>query len=129
VKIPLVSNAELGVLQLLWDQGRLTTRQIARQLYPKQTASDLATVQKLVERLEQKGLVERDRSSFVHTISPLVDRDRFAGQRLAEAAAKLARGSLKPLLAHLVESDQLSREDLEDIRKLIDKHRKKRQLQ
>jgi BlaI family transcriptional regulator, penicillinase repressor len=127
VKIPAVSDAELDILQVLWDQGRLTTRQVARQLYPKQTASDLATVQKLVSRLEQKGLVERDRSSFVHTFAARVDRDRFAALRLAETAAKLARGSLKSLFAHLVESDQLSREELEDIRKLIDKHRKKRQ--
>jgi|HubBroStandDraft_6_1064221.scaffolds.fasta_scaffold44850_2 BlaI family penicillinase repressor len=126
MSIPSVSNAELGILQLLWDRGRLTTRQIAERLYPKRTPSDLATVQKLVHRLEQKKLVERDRSSFAHTIAPRVDREQFAGKRLAEAAAKLAGGSLKPLLVHLVESDQLSREDLADIRKLIDKHRRKR---
>jgi BlaI family penicillinase repressor len=126
VRIPPVSDAELGILQLLWDQGRLTTRQITEQLYPKQSSSDLATVQKLLHRLEQKRLIDRDRSSFVHTIAPRVDREQFAGKRLAEAATKLAGGSLKPLLVHLVETDQLSREDLAEIRKLIDKHRKKR---
>jgi BlaI family transcriptional regulator, penicillinase repressor len=127
VKIPAVTDAELDILQVLWEQGRLTTREVARELYPKQTASDLATVQKLISRLEQKGLVERDRSAFVHTIAPRIDRDRFAAIRLAEAAAKLAHGSLKSLLAQLVESDQMSRKDLDDIRKLIDKHRKQRQ--
>lgn len=127
MKLPLVSDAELAILQLLWDRGRLTTRQIAERLYPKQTGSDLATVQKLVQRLEQKGLVARDRSSFVHTIVAVIHRDEFAARRLAEAARKLAHGSLKPLLAHLVETDQLSDEELDDIRKLINRHRKKRQ--
>jgi BlaI family transcriptional regulator, penicillinase repressor len=126
VKIAAVSDAELSVLQVLWDRGRLTTRQIARQLYPKQTASDLATVQKLVSRLEQKGLVERDRSSFAHTIAPLIDRERFAAAQLAQGAAKLARGSIGSLLVHLVESAQLSPDELAEIRKLIDKHRKER---
>jgi BlaI family penicillinase repressor len=125
VRIPPVTDAELGILQLLWDRGRLTTRQITEQLYSEQTPSDLATVQKLLHRLEQKRLIERDRSSFVHTITARIDREQFAGQRLAEAAAKLAGGSLKPLLVHLVETEQLSRDDLAEIRKLIDKHRRK----
>jgi predicted transcriptional regulator len=126
VNLPVVSDAELAILQLLWDRGQLTTRQLTEQLYPKQTGSDLATVQKLVQRLENKQLVRRDRSAFVHAIVALIDRNDFAAQRLAATAAKLARGSLKPLLAHLVESDQLSPEELEDIRKLLEKRRKKR---
>jgi BlaI family penicillinase repressor len=127
MRFPAVSDAELAVLQLLWDQGRLTTRQITEQLYPKQSGSDLATVQKLVQRLENKKLVGRDRSLFVHTIIARIDRNAFAAQRLAETAAKLTSGSLKPLLAHLVESDQLSPDELDELRKLIDKHRKHRQ--
>jgi len=126
VNLPAVSDAELAILQLLWDQGKLTTRQLAAQLYPKQTISDLATVQKLVQRLENKQLIGRDRSAYAHTIVAIVDRNDFAAQRLAETAAKLARGSLKPLLAHLLESEHFSPEELEDIRKLLDKRRKKR---
>ena len=124
--LPAVSDAELAVLQLLWDHGRLTVRQMTEQLYPKQSASDRATVQKLVARLEEKGLVDRDRSLFVHTLFATVDRNEFAGQRLAETAEKLTRGSLKPLLAHLVETDQLSPEEQDEIRKLLNKHRKKK---
>lgn len=127
MKLPPVSEAELAVLQLLWDRGRLTARQLTEQLYPKQSGSDFATVQKLVQRLEKKRLVTRDRSSFAHTINASIDRNTFAAHQLAEAARKLAHGSLRPLLAHLVESDQLSLEELRDIRKVIDNHRKKRQ--
>lgn len=125
MNLPAVSDAELAVLQLLWDKGRLTVREITEQLYPRKTASDRATVQKLVERLENKGLIDRDRAQFVHTLFATVDRNAFAGQRLAETAEKLTRGSLKPLLAHLVETDQLSPEEQDEIRKLLNKHRKK----
>lgn len=125
MNVPVVSDAELAVLQLLWDQGQLTSRQITEQLYPELSSSDLATVQKLVQRLENKGLVSRDRTQFAHTISAVVDRNVFAAERLAETAAKFARGSLKPLLTHLVEHDQLSEAELDEIRKLIRRHRKK----
>ncbi len=127
MKVPTVSEAELAVLQVLWDRGRLTTRQLTAELYPTQSASDFATVQKLVQRLEAKRLVARDRSSFAHTIGSTIDRNTFAARRLAETARKLAHGSLKPLLAHLVESDELSPDELEEIRKLLNKHRRKRE--
>jgi len=119
------ADSELAVLQLLWDHERLTARQIAELLYPKQTSSDLATVQKLIQRLEKKGLAGRDRTSFVHAIFATITCNEFAKQRLAETAEKLTRGSLKPLLIHLVETDQLSPEELDEIYKLLNKHRKK----
>lgn len=122
--IPEVSEAELAVLQLLWDAERLTVRQLTEQLYPQQTESDLATVQKLVHRLEKKQLVARDRTQFVHLIYAAVSRNEFASRRLAETAEKLTRGSLKPLIAHLVEEERLSPDELDEIRRLLDKHRK-----
>ena len=119
-------KAELAVLQTLWEQGTSTIRQLADLLYPGGKAAQYGTVQKLLERLEQKGCVERDRSAFVHTIAAKVGREQFAAARLAETAEKLAHGSLKPLFAHLVESDQLSPQELDEIRALIQKHRKKK---
>lgn len=121
-----VSDSELRVLQLLWDQGRLTARQITQHLYPNLSLSDIATAQKLVHRLEQKQLLGRDRSAHVHLIYPLIDRDEFAAKQLAETATKLARGSLKSLLVNLLGSDELTNEDLAEIRQLLDKNRKKR---
>ena len=124
--IPDVSEAELLILQLLWDADRLTVRQITKKLYPRQTDSDLATVQKLIQRLEQKRLVGRDRTHFVHFVFPRISRNEFATRRLAETAERLTRGSLQPLIAHLVEAKRLSPDELDEIRKLINKHRRQK---
>jgi predicted transcriptional regulator len=120
-----IADAELAILQLLWDDDRLTVRQITQNLYPKQTSSDLATVQKLIQRLEKKGLVARDRTHFVHFIFAKISRHEFGAQRLAETAEKLTGGSLKPLLTHLVETERLSPDELDEIRKLLNRHRRK----
>ena len=56
-----VTDAELAVLQVLWDHGPATVRLLTDTLYPEGTAAQYATVQKLLERLEGKGCVERDR--------------------------------------------------------------------
>ncbi len=115
-----VTDAELAVLEILWKGGLATIRQIARELYPGGTPSAYATVQKLLERLESKGCVSRDRSSFAHVFAAKIERGDFIGERLQELAEKLCEGSLTPLLTHLVEAKRLNARDRKMLRKLLD---------
>src|SRR5260370_42478004 len=57
-----VTLAELKVLELLWERGPITVRQITDTLYPDGGVSKYATVQKLLERLGEAEFVVRDRS-------------------------------------------------------------------
>ena len=102
----------------------MTARQITQEIYPDLSLSDIATTQKLIHRLEQKQLVDRDRSGHVHEIYPVVTREEFTTLQLSQTAAKLTRGSLKTLLVNLLGSEELTSEDLLEIRKLLDKRRK-----
>ncbi len=58
-----LTDAEFAVLEPLWEAGPQTIRQLTVRLYPQQSTSDYATVQKLLERLEAKGCVKRDRQA------------------------------------------------------------------
>ena len=57
-----VTDAELALLQVLWESGGLTIRDLTDAVYPEGGESDYATVKKLLARLESKGFVHRDRS-------------------------------------------------------------------
>jgi BlaI family transcriptional regulator, penicillinase repressor len=114
-----VTEAEFAVLGVLWDEGERSAREITERLYPPCTPADIATVQKLVQRLEEKGLVRRDRSQRVHRFSATIPRTQFAGQQLSQLAEKLSGGSLTPLLVHLVENMRLSRRELDELRALL----------
>jgi BlaI family penicillinase repressor len=111
-----VTDAELAVLQVLWERGACTIRQITDVLYPRGTAAHYATVQKLLERLEGKGCVARDRTPWPHVFAATVDRDALIGLRLRNMAEKLCGGSLTPLLTHLVETDSLAPAELQALR-------------
>jgi predicted transcriptional regulator len=113
-------DAELAVLQQLWEQGPATIRQLADSLYPEGTDAHYATVQKLLDRLEAKECVRRDRSSHAHVFQAVVDRDEIIGRRLQAMAEKLCGGSLTPLLTNLVRSKRLSTRERREIRKLMD---------
>src|SRR5580704_1716680 len=77
-----VTEAELAVLEVLWNKGPNSAREITERLYPRGKPADVATVQKLLQRLERKKFVCRDRSERVHQFSAAIPRDEFAGQQL-----------------------------------------------
>ena len=115
-----VTDAELAVLQALWDGGPSNIRRLTDQLYPEGNQSHYATVQKLLERLEGKDCVARDRSGAVHVFAARIARDELVGRRLQAVAEQLCGGSWTPLLTHLVQQQKLSDADRQALRRLID---------
>jgi BlaI family transcriptional regulator, penicillinase repressor len=116
-----VTDAELAVLQVLWNQGSATIRQLTAVLYPDGNDALYATVQKLLERLEAKGHIARDRSGHAHRFRARTDRDTLVGHRLRAMAEKLCGGLMAPLLTHLVRAEALSVQERRELRDLIDK--------
>ena len=115
-----VTDAELAVLEVLWDQGAATIRRLTDTLYPHGGNAHYATVQKLLERLEAKGYTSRQRGPTAHSFAAAVDRDELIGRRLQATAEKLCGGSLTPLLLHLVRARRLSARERQELRALID---------
>jgi predicted transcriptional regulator len=115
-----LTDAEFAVLEPLWQCGERTIRQLTAILYPKQTVSDYATVQKLLERLEAKGCVARDRSQAAHVFRAAVAREALIDDELQKIADRLCDGSLVPVLNQLVRRCRLSRKDRDKLRQLID---------
>ncbi|MHC5024680.1 MAG: BlaI/MecI/CopY family transcriptional regulator [Planctomycetota bacterium] len=116
---PPLANAELAVMDLLWDDDRLTARHIREQLYPGETRAQHGTVQRLLQRLEDKGFVERDRDLPVHLFSALISREAYACSQLESLADKLTGGSLAPLITHLMEQKKISRAELKRLRQIL----------
>lgn len=115
-----VTDAELAVLQVLWDAGPATIRRITDALYPQGGVSKYATVQKLLERLEADGHVRRERAGAVNVFAAAVGRDDLIGRRLRTLADKLCGGLLTPLLSNLIQSRPLTAEERQSLRTLID---------
>jgi BlaI family transcriptional regulator, penicillinase repressor len=116
-----VTEAELALLQALWDDGPATIRQLVERVYRQTGASVYGTVQKLLDRLEAKGCVERDRRGSVHVFRAAINRDELIGRRLRAVADSLCGGSLSPLLTHLVEGRGLSEKERRELRALVEK--------
>lgn len=115
-----VTEAELSVLQALWDCGPSTIRRLVEAVYGQPGASAYATVQKLLDRLEAKKFVTRDRSGSIHVFKASVARGELITRRLRAVADTLCGGSMTPLLTHLVQSEKLSSKERASLRKLLE---------
>ena len=79
-----VTDAELAILQVLWERGTATRREITDALYPGGDAAHYATVQKLLERLEAKECVRVDRGGAVLSFTPALSREELISRRLLD---------------------------------------------
>jgi predicted transcriptional regulator len=118
--LPTITDAEWSLLQLLWQRGPSTVRQLTDVLYPRGGASEFATVHRLLERLEAKGHVRRERGAGANLFRAAHPRDEVVGQEFEVLLDKLCGGSLQPLLSNLVRSRRLSADELRDLLALLD---------
>lgn len=119
-----VTDAELAVLQVLWEQGQANRRVLAEAIYPGGGVSSYTTIQKLLERLEAKGCVERRSSAEGVLFSARVDRQQLIGRRLRDVAEKLCGGSLTPLLMNLVKAQPLKARELDELKAFVESLKK-----
>ena len=115
---PALANAELAVMELLWDDGKVTARHIRERLYADQK-NQHGTVQRLLQRLEEKGYVERDVGLPVHLFSATISREEYATNQLELLAGRLTGGSLAPIVTRLVEQKRISRTEIERLRAIL----------
>jgi BlaI family penicillinase repressor len=118
---PPLANAELAVMELLWDDGKVTARHVRERLYPDQK-NQHGTVQRLLQRLDEKGYVERDDDLPVHLFSATVSREEYATSQLELLAGRLTGGSLAPIVTRLVEQKRISRKEIDRLRAILDDH-------
>jgi BlaI family transcriptional regulator, penicillinase repressor len=115
-----VTEAELAVLQVLWEQGPSTRRQLTDRLYPADGAASYTTVQKLLERLEAKGCVVQERQTGGLVFAASIQREELISRRLRAMADKLCEGSLTPLLTNLIRAQDLTPREVQELRALLD---------
>ncbi len=117
----IVTAAELAVLDHLWEFGPAIVREIAFGLYSENTPAYHATVNSLLDQLEQKEFVSRDRTGFAHRFTAKIERSELVGSQLQQLADSHFDGAMAPMLLSLVEKVKLGQRDREAICKIIDK--------
>jgi len=116
-----ITETELALLRLLWKGGPSSIRELTDQLYPQGSHSEYATVQSLLDRLETKDCVRREKHGRLNVFTATVNRGELVSRRLRETADALCDGSLAPLLSHLVQVSDPTPEEADALQRLVDR--------
>ncbi|HET7131103.1 MAG TPA: BlaI/MecI/CopY family transcriptional regulator [Gammaproteobacteria bacterium] len=112
---PKLSRLELKIMDTLWTKGASSVREI-QEAFPAKRRPAYTTVQTMVYRLEAKNAVRRTKKiGNAHIFEAVLSR-QAAQRRLIDEVLGLFGGRAQPLMSHLIESGQLTLEDIEEAR-------------
>ena len=121
---PKLSKLELQIMQVLWDRGALSIREI-QEGFPEEDRPAYTTIQTTVYRLETKKAVQRVKKiSNAHIFEATVSR-QSAQRRLIDDLLGLFGGRSQPVMAHLIESGKLTMDDVKEAERLLNELSKK----
>src|SRR5215469_15383852 len=121
---PKLTKLELQILEALWARGKASIREI-QEAFPEPRPA-YTTIQTTVYRLEAKKAVRRVKKiSNAHIFEPIVARE-VARHRLLDEILSFFGGRALPMMAQLAEAGKLTRDDIRELEKAIDKRDRER---
>ena len=114
---------ELEVLKILWNRGPCTVRQVMEVLNETRRRA-YTSVMSLLGVMTDKGLLTREPKGRAFLYRAKVARENTLGQMVEDLLGRAFEGSASTLVAHLLDQSSPSAEELEEIRKTLDKHRR-----
>jgi predicted transcriptional regulator len=118
---PKLTRLELQVMQALWDRSDACSIREVQESFPARKRPAYTTVQTLIYRLEEKKAVRRTRKvGNAHLFEPIVSRDH-AHRRLIDDLLAIFGGRSLPVLSHLIESGNLTLEDVKEAEEMLRK--------
>jgi predicted transcriptional regulator len=117
--LPEPTAGELEILQVLWESGPATVREVHDQLSGRRPVV-YTTVLKLLQIMAEKRLVERDETARAHVYQARLTQDEARRRLVGDLLDRLFHGSAKQLVMQALSSRPATREELSEIRRLLD---------
>jgi BlaI family transcriptional regulator, penicillinase repressor len=117
------TESELEILQVLWEKGTASVRDVHEEL-AKTKEVGYTTTLKLMQIMFEKGLVKRDATFKTHIYEPLVSRDKTQKHLLNKMIDTLFGGSPTQLVLQALGNHKASSQELEEIQQLLNNLKK-----
>jgi BlaI family penicillinase repressor len=114
------TEAELEILSILWDNNPASVREINNKLNEIKEVGYTTTL-KIMQIMHKKGLVERNTDQRTHLYSPVIQKNNTQKKLVGNLLDKAFKGSAANLVLQVLGNHKASKEELDEIRQLIDK--------
>ena len=124
MKLPKFGRLEFQIMQLFWNKGACSVREI-QEAFPERNRPAYTTVQTTVYRLEEKKALRLVKTIGKAKVFEATITQTQAQSRLIDDLLSLFGGQVKPVMARLVESGKLTVDDVKDVEEMLREHRGK----
>jgi BlaI family transcriptional regulator, penicillinase repressor len=118
------TTAELQILGILWEKETATVREVFEIINARKPTA-YTTVLKLLQIMDEKGLVERDKQAKAHVYRAQQPPEETQRNLVSDLLEKAFRGSALKLVQHVLETKPATADELAKIRQLIKEAEKK----
>ncbi|HVO56252.1 MAG TPA: BlaI/MecI/CopY family transcriptional regulator [Dongiaceae bacterium] len=118
------TTAELQILQVLWDRGPSTVREVHEALQSEKPLG-YTTVLKLMQIMTGKGLVRRNETQRAHVYEAQQPAEKTKRQLAADMLQRVFEGSAKELMLHALAGRKSSKNEIEELRAMLDEYERK----
>jgi BlaI family penicillinase repressor len=117
--VPHISDAEWEVMKVLWAKTPCTANEVIEALEVR-TDWKPKTVRTLLNRLAQKQAISYSQDNRVYAYFPLVSEDECVKSETQSFLKRIYGGAFKPLLVNFLKEEQLSAEDIKELKNILD---------
>jgi predicted transcriptional regulator len=121
--LPRPTDAELDILNVLWDEGPATVRHVHERLQARKP-SQYTTTLKLMQIMAEKGLVDRDETERSHVYRARLSRERMQQRVAKDVLDRVFSGSARSLMLGALDAKPASKEELAELRELLAEYEK-----
>lgn len=122
--VPRISDTEWEIMRIVWGEHPVTANEVIERLVAADPTWHPKTARTLLARLVRKQALSYAAKGRTYVYSPLVSERECVATASESFLDRVFGGSLQPMLAHFVESRKLTRQDLEEMRKLLESRSK-----
>jgi len=119
MKYARLTPPELDVLNIVWNLGQATVRDVYETLLKRRhiAYTTVLTMMRILE--EKKGYLRKWNRDRAYVYEPTIPREQVRGEMTREFLDRVFEGATKPLMAHLIKNGKLSSKDLDEIKRLL----------
>ncbi len=118
-KSPTLTDLETDIMNIVWRKGNVTVRDVYETLRETRPLA-YTTVLTVLGTLTEKGVVHREMKDRTYVYRPKMSHKEAVNRNLQYLAGKFFEGSARSLAAHMIESEELSHQELEALRRMIE---------
>lgn len=115
-----LTEAELRIMNVLWDKGSATVHEVLAAL-PEKSAPAYNSVLTIIRILETKGFVKHAKDRRAHVYTPLVDREKATRFEIGNLVRRFFGNSEESLVLNILEEKGIDAEELARLRQLLEK--------